>query len=118
MLAVCLANTGEGVMLSFEVSVIDVVLMLAVLVLLVLYMTNQSTKSVSKSGLSVAEEKDVGKPLRTAETQESIEKARFEADVQTSSPGCPQHFGYLKERPKDAQIPDECFQCSRMAECF
>ncbi len=118
MPVVDLAGVREVVMLTFDVSVIDVVLMLAVLVLLVLQMTNQPTKSVPKPRFSVTAKKSGEKPLRTAETQEVVEEARPQTDFQTSSPDCPQHLGYLKELPKDAPIPDECYRCLKMAECF
>jgi hypothetical protein len=30
-----------------------------------------------------------------------------------------QHFlGYLKKRPKDASIPDQCLTCTKMVECL
>ena len=32
--------------------------------------------------------------------------------------GCPEEFGYLAKRPKDAPIPQECLLCSRMVDCM
>jgi hypothetical protein len=111
-------------MLSFEVSVIDVVLILVVMVLLILQITKQSKRSVvepelSEPKLSVLEEKVVEKPLEAFETQKPMEEAQVQTNPQTSSTeGCPQYFGYLKKLPKDAPIPDECFRCPRMTDCF
>ncbi len=105
-------------MLSFDVSIVDIVLVLAVMVLLILYTTRQSTKSVAEPELSVPREKDVVKPLRPAETQRAMEETRLQTGPQTSSVECPRHFGYLKKLPKDASIPEECFRCSKMTECF
>ena len=31
---------------------------------------------------------------------------------------CPHHFGYLRERPKNAPIPDECITCSETIKCL
>jgi predicted RNA-binding Zn-ribbon protein involved in translation (DUF1610 family) len=31
---------------------------------------------------------------------------------------CLHHFGYLKNRPKNTPIPDECLTCDRMIECL
>jgi hypothetical protein len=31
--------------------------------------------------------------------------------------GCPQYFGYLRVRPKDAIIPQECLICQKMFDC-
>ena len=32
--------------------------------------------------------------------------------------GCPQNFGYLANRPKDAPIPQECLLCPKMVDCM
>ncbi len=32
--------------------------------------------------------------------------------------GCPHHFGYLANRPKDDPIPEECLTCSKIMECM
>lgn len=32
--------------------------------------------------------------------------------------GCPQKFGYLANRPKDAPIPPECLLCPKMVDCM
>jgi hypothetical protein len=32
--------------------------------------------------------------------------------------GCPQKFGYLANRPKDAPIPSECLLCPKMVDCM
>ena len=31
--------------------------------------------------------------------------------------GCPHHFGYLGNRPKNASVPQECLTCQKMLEC-
>jgi len=31
---------------------------------------------------------------------------------------CAHYFGYLKTAPKNAAMPDECFSCPKMMECF
>jgi len=31
--------------------------------------------------------------------------------------GCPQHFGYLRSRSKNASIPQECFACPKVVDC-
>ena len=100
-------------MLSFEISVIDVVLVLAIIVLLILYITKLSTKSVAEP-----EEKGAEKPSKAVGTQKSIEERRLQTRPQTRSLECPYHFGYLKKLPEHAPIPDECFRCPRMSECF
>lgn len=32
--------------------------------------------------------------------------------------GCPQEFGYLANRPKDAPIPQECLLCPKIVDCM
>ena len=32
--------------------------------------------------------------------------------------GCAHHFGYLKARPKDSPVPDDCLLCARILECM
>jgi DNA-directed RNA polymerase subunit RPC12/RpoP len=34
------------------------------------------------------------------------------------SAGCAHHLGYLKVRPKNTSIPEECLTCSKMIECM
>jgi hypothetical protein len=31
---------------------------------------------------------------------------------------CAHHMGYLKRRPKNTSIPEECFTCSKMIDCM
>ena len=104
-------------MLSFEISVIDIGLILAVIVLMILYITKQSTESVAEPELSVPEEKDAEKPSEAVETQKPVERDQLPTLSQTSSLECPYQFGYLKRLSRDAPIPDECLTCPRMIEC-
>ncbi len=48
-------------------------------------------------------------------SEEDVKKpsAKFENNVE-----CKHFFGYLKTRPKEAPIPDECLTCGRMIECL
>lgn len=40
-------------------------------------------------------------------------------DVKSSEQtSCPHHFGYLKNRPKNTQIPDVCLTCEKMIKCL
>lgn len=106
-------------MLSFEISIIDIVLGLAIGVLLILYITKQSTRSVAEPELPVPKEEDAEKLPEAVETQKSTEEKRsLPKRPQTSSQECPHHFGYLKKLPKEVSIPDECFRCPRMTNCF
>jgi len=105
-------------MLSFEMTTIDIILMLMIIVLLILYITQKPTKSAAEPESTISKEKSAENPPKTIETQEPTEEGRMPTHPQTSSLECPHHFGYLKKLPKDAPIPDECFRCPRMADCF
>lgn len=103
-------------MLSFEVSAIDLILAVAVIILLIFYMKNSSAKTPAREELLVEKENLSRNP--------AIEDARLEKEIikpttkpQTDSVKCPYGFGYLKELGKDASIPDKCLGCSRVMEC-
>ncbi|MDI6905109.1 MAG: hypothetical protein QMD13_06450 [Candidatus Bathyarchaeia archaeon] len=32
--------------------------------------------------------------------------------------GCPHHFGYLANRPKNDPVPQECLTCPKILECM
>jgi hypothetical protein len=86
----------EKSMLSFELSAIDLILALAVVVLLVLYATKLSSKTP-------IDELRAQKDRRTQQRTETKE--------------CPYLFGYLHDLDDVASIPDECLECSRQLEC-
>lgn len=58
-------------------------------------------------------EKKTQKQEETANEPE--EDAESEED---NSLTCPYHFGYLKTKPKNASIPDECLTCPKMIKCL
>jgi len=37
---------------------------------------------------------------------------------ESDSSGCPEHFGYLANRPPDAPIPPQCLVCPKMVDCM
>jgi hypothetical protein len=102
-------------MLSFELSAIDIVLLVAVLILLSLYVTKRS-EVPRKSRSQEAE---------THETREKSNKAfkskkskTITSEPQTGFQNCLHHFGYLKSLPKNTPVPDECFGCPKVMECL
>jgi hypothetical protein len=48
----------------------------------------------------------------------SVDAKKPESPRNSQSSGCPHHFGYLKEHPKHAPIPNECLTCTRIMECL
>ena len=56
-----------------------------------------------------AEEEEAEEP----EVMEVKEKVEMEETVV-----CPHHMGYLKRRPKNSPIPEECLTCTKMIDCM
>lgn len=56
----------------------------------------------------------------TAETEELEPEPEIKPSVtkESKSEGCPEEFGYLANRPKDAPIPQVCFVCPKMVDCM
>jgi hypothetical protein len=48
----------------------------------------------------------------------SIESKKPASSRNNQSSGCPHHFGYLKEHPKNTPIPNECLTCTKIMECL
>jgi hypothetical protein len=94
-------------MLSFELSVIDLILVIAVIILLILQITKRSAKTTTeeKPTTSIADSKTEG-------------EAQSPTQPPKNSAKCPHNFGYLKKLGKNAAIPDECLSCSRMMKCL
>lgn len=60
------------------------------------------TKISEEHKVTTIPKKDVKKP--SVEPEDDVE--------------CPHFFGYLKKRPKDSSIPEECLTCDKMIECL
>ncbi len=65
------------------------------------------------------------KDEKTVETQ-AVEDAPNGDDAENvlpkdsapAPPVCPYYVGYLKKRPKDVPVPEECFTCIEMLDCM
>jgi len=105
-------------MLSFELSAIDLILVIAVVVLLILYITKLSTKTATQEKPSVEGKIPPERAKMEAGSLKAEEETQLPSHTQTDSPKCPYGFEYLKKLDKNAPIPDECLSCSRIMECF
>jgi len=107
-------------MLSFELSAIDLILAIAVIILLILYLTKLSAKPFTEERLLGARKNVSEKPVtEAAMPKEEREKPMStQPQRQTGSAGCPYGFGYLRKLDKEASIPDGCLGCSRIMECY
>jgi hypothetical protein len=52
--------------------------------------------------------------------EEPEEKPQIEpsAKKESESSGCPEHFGYLANRPPDTPVPSQCLVCPKMVDCM
>jgi translation initiation factor IF-1 len=49
--------------------------------------------------------------------KEAKSKAKRQSSAYSTS-ACPHHFGYLRQRPRDQEIPEECLACEKMVDCM
>lgn len=105
-------------MLSFELSVIDIVLAVAIVILLLLHITRRPTRYITKPELS----RERRKPLEESRGDIVMPKAsktkKSFSHLPEDSVECPYHLGYLKTLPNRSSIPEECYYCSRMSQCL
>lgn len=60
--------------------------------------------------------KAIQSPESASTVSVETKKTDFSPDTQTQ--GCPYHFGYLKEHPKNTPLPNECLTCTKIMECL
>ncbi len=92
-------------MLSFELSAIDLILVLSVIVLLILYMTKLSVKT--------PEENSFRQPI--------VKNANLERSVsmpQNDYTECPRGFGNIRKLGEDNSVSERCLGCYRIMECY
>lgn len=62
------------------------------------------------------------KPLSTEQVEASEVSKEEEPPTTTSTEAkpqeCPHYFGYLRATPKDSALPEACFCCPKIMECF
>lgn len=92
-------------MLSFELSAIDVVLVIAVIILFILYM--------KKFSVSFPEEKH----FRKLAAQEISQKEK-QVQVETNNTKCPRGYGNIKKLNEDNSISDRCLGCYNIMDCY
>jgi hypothetical protein len=91
-------------MLSFELTAIDIILVIAVIVLLVLYWTKLS---------KIAE----GQFLRVSTAKGESPKKNV-TNPQSGYTECPRGFGYIKKIGDDGSVSERCLGCYRIMECY
>ena len=115
-------NAGDTIenvvelMLSFDISAIDIVLLVAVMVLIVLFITQQRGKTVAESPLPPP---SLGENLEKLETRvKSKSKEHNTRQSPLDFTKCIHDFGYLRNLPQNTPIPNECFGCPQVMRCL
>jgi hypothetical protein len=127
-------------MFSFDVSAIDIVLIVAIIVLLFLYSASKKSRAsttekshtpiiekpyvpiVEKPYAPIVEESQVEEIKPLQEKHEVVSETFKSEDIapksSASPPNCVHNFGYLGSRPKNTPIPDECLGCPKVMQCL
>jgi hypothetical protein len=118
-------------MLSFELTAIDLILVLSVIVMLILYMTKMSTITPEKKQVEkTVEKKDKTKFFKkfTNPSKNSIDSlsSKFEKQLeekpsqidQTYTIACPRGFGYIEMLGSDNSVSQKCLGCYKIMECY
>ncbi len=91
-------------MLSFELSAIDIILVLAVLVLFILYWTKLS---------KIPEEN-----LFRRSTAQKAKPKKITTNAQNGYTECPRGFGYIKNIENNGSVSERCLGCYRIMNCY
>lgn len=91
-------------MLSFELTAIDIILVLAVLVLFVLYWTKLS---------KIPDERFFQGLITRAASP-----LKFTSSTQDDYTRCPRGFGNIKKIGDDGSVSERCLNCYKITECY
>lgn len=105
-------------MLSFELSVIDIILAIAIIVILLLQVKKTPTESTTEPKLSREKKKPFEGSKKSFVKRKTLGKKKFLAHTPEGSIDCPHHFGYLKKLSLGSSVPEECYNCSQMMQCL
>ena len=102
-------------MLSFDITAVDVVLLIAVLVLFLLFIAQRRSQAVTETQLPYDRVETPEKPETTMQASKGKPTVRHSPeDFQR----CIHNFGYLRNLPANTPVPDECFGCTKAMRCL
>ena len=90
-------------MLPFELTAIDLILVIAVIVLLILYMTK----------LVISPEQKIKRSMAKHARREKVEPM-----PQGDYAECPRGFGNIRKLGYDGSVSERCLGCYRITECY
>lgn len=76
----------------------------------------QAEPAIKEEERTAGEEPEV-EPVVKEELKEEP-KTETVAKKESESSGCPEHFGYLANRPPDTPVPSQCLVCPKMVDCM
>jgi hypothetical protein len=91
-------------MLSFQLTAIDIILVIAVIVLIVLYWAKLS---------KIPDEQFFRRSTAKVASPEKIA-----SDPQSGYAECPRGFGYIRKIGDDGSVSERCLGCYRIMECY
>jgi hypothetical protein len=103
-------------MLSFDVSTIDIVLAVAVIILLCLYVAKKPHASTTELKSQVEETQPFQENPKAV--SKTLKSKSYATKSKTSFQNCVHNFGYLRSLPKNTPVPDECFGCPKAMQCL
>ena len=92
-------------MLSFDLSAIDVVLVIAVITLFILYL--------KKFSVSIPDEKHFRK-----QAAQELSRKEKQVNLAANSAKCPRGYGDIKKMNENNSISDRCLACYNIMECY
>jgi len=92
-------------MLTFELSAIDLILAIAVVVLLLMYINKIEPKYPNQASFL----KKIKDTSRTKKTTIQVQNEYVE---------CPRGFGNIRKIDEDNSVSDRCLGCYRIMECY
>lgn len=102
-------------MLSFQLSAIDLVLVIAVVVLFILYLKKFSISFPEEKHFRKLAAQEVAKQeLVSQESSQEKTKKNFRAD----GTKCPRGYGNIRKLNSNNSISDRCLGCYNIVECY
>ena len=92
-------------MISFELTAIDLILVIAVIVLLILYLTRFSVNTFERKSFRQPRAKDVKQERSALRTQSEYTE-------------CPRGFGNIKKLGEDNSVSERCLGCYKIMGCY
>jgi hypothetical protein len=92
-------------MLTFELSAIDLILAVSVVILMVLYLTKIDPQYQEQASL-------------LKQIKKNTKQKNLKVQIKSNYAECPRGFGNIKRISEDNSISDRCLGCYRIMDCY